>query len=255
MTTTPPIPITAEDQHTYDSIVSIWIDTSCSWLVYQDLFHGGSEEIELLNRVAPNLFALIQRTSIQNIVLGLCRLTDPCSQGAYENMSLGQLVRLIPSGTSAQPGPSGEDTIADVRTHLEDLVRIAVDAAAPLRALRNKRIAHLDAQEWRVQRSWSIKPEEIEGTLEAVWRTIDHFAYFWDGARWHDKPIANKDARGLTRHLRMAEDYKRLYQEGYVPAPRYLRTLSGNQNDPTALQIEKLEKLGVELPKPGLQEE
>ena len=233
MTTVPPIPTPDDSQQTYDSIASLWIEVSCAWSMYQDLFCVSAGQIDFLNDVTPQFFALIQNMSIQHIVLGLCRLTDPRLQGSNENMSLGQLVELIPPSTSAEPGPSGEAIIPDVRAHIKDLVEAATHAATPLRALRNKRIAHLDAS--------------VEATLKSVWKVMDHFAHFWGSPRWLEDVIAPKDARGLVRRLRMAEDYEKLYQQGHIPAPRYLRTLSGDPNNPTALEVERLENLGIKL--------
>jgi exopolyphosphatase/guanosine-5'-triphosphate,3'-diphosphate pyrophosphatase len=135
------------------------------WKIYRQLFAGGHENLDLLNRSGSNVFVLLQDLIQENIFLTLCRLTDPEKTGAYENLSLRNLLGKAETVFEA-------NACTDLRGKLQELAK----ATDKLRVHRSKRIAHLDL-------THAINPEllpavqyaEVEealSSLESVMREL-----------------------------------------------------------------------------------
>jgi len=103
------------------------------WKIFRQLFASGKENLELLNKSGSNVFALLQCLIEDNIILTLCRLTDPEKTGSNENLSIRNFLGRIDAGVNA-------DVMGDLHSKLANLQT----ATEKLRIHRSKRIAHLD---------------------------------------------------------------------------------------------------------------
>lgn len=128
------------------------------WKIHRQLFAGGQENLDLLNRSGSNVFSLLQGLIEENAFLTLCRLTDPAATGSYENLSIKSLLEKAGATLDAR-------VHADLSERLERLEA----ATGKLRVHRSKRIAHLDL-------AHAINPEllpvvyysELEDALNAL---------------------------------------------------------------------------------------
>ena len=64
------------------------------WQEQEELF-STPENVALLNRTAPAFFGSLQRILFEDVLLQICRLTDPVKTGEQENLSLERLRALI----------------------------------------------------------------------------------------------------------------------------------------------------------------
>ena len=104
------------------------------WISYSQLFAKTEKRVTLLNECARSLFYFVHETLLNDLLLTLCKLTDPATQGKQkENLSLERLQNHVEK--------AGEPILAtECKTTLT-----AIDAyATPLRELRNQQLAHLD---------------------------------------------------------------------------------------------------------------
>lgn len=103
------------------------------WLEYVELFGSKPSRIELLNRVAPGFFSMVQRVLWEDILLHLARLTDPPRSGGKErnqNLTVRNLPDLIDK--------------PEIRRAVAALVEQLLDVTTFCRRLRNRYIAHRD---------------------------------------------------------------------------------------------------------------
>ena len=71
-----------------------WIHVK--WQTYRDLFGHSPERIDLLNKTAPAFFHRIHGSLWEDILLHLCRITDPRQTMSRQNLSLTRLPDAIP---------------------------------------------------------------------------------------------------------------------------------------------------------------
>jgi len=123
--------------HIYEIYVEIWQEVvwvHSKWNIFLQLY-SDSETIALLNNTAPSYFRICQDVLLDDIMLSICRLTDPAQTGGKTNLSLRRLVDNIE---------------ANKNDKLKDIVKKILDLAEPnfefARDHRNRRIAHNDLQ-------------------------------------------------------------------------------------------------------------
>jgi hypothetical protein len=106
----------------------------CAWLHWKfhdfvTLYGTSPERMELLNSAAPAFFYQLQGTLWEDILLHVCRLTDPAKQFGKENLTLERLPDLVD---------------AVIRADVESLLASAQQKCAFARDWRNRRITHSD---------------------------------------------------------------------------------------------------------------
>ena len=152
------------------------------WKIYRQLFVSGEENLALLNRSGSNVFALLQSLIQENVLLTLCRLTDPEKTGAYENLSMRNILGKLEAAISV-------DVQADLRERLEMLGA----ATGKLRTHRSKRIAHLDLTHATnpelLPPVYFAEVEEALSLLEAIMRSV-HLSVLNADTRYKEPNIA-----------------------------------------------------------------
>jgi len=98
------------------------------WQEYRALFGTTQERINFLNEAAPAFFGDLQDMFWNDVLLHLCRLTDPPKSGGKPNLTIACLLPLI------------ED--ADMRERANGLFGLANDRTRFAREWRNRRVAH-----------------------------------------------------------------------------------------------------------------
>jgi len=121
-----------ELKEVHDSVWQEAVLLHLKWSIVLQLY-GTQESVGLLNRSAPQFFAIGQVAWLQDIYLTFCRLTDPIQVAGKSNLCLGRYVELIDASTHASLRQKVADRVADLQTHCEFA-----------RDHRNRRIAHSD---------------------------------------------------------------------------------------------------------------
>lgn len=103
--------------------------------MYRQLFDRGSSRIELLNDSASNFFVDLHRILVDDIILAICRITDPAQTSGRSNMTLEQLETVARS----------EGELALTSKLRATLVTIHA-LRKPFLQHRYRRVAHRDMQ-------------------------------------------------------------------------------------------------------------
>jgi hypothetical protein len=98
------------------------------WQEYRALFGTSQERLNFLNEAAPAFFGDLQDMFWNDVLLHLCRLTDPQKSGGKPNLTIACLLPLI------------ED--ADMRDRVNGLFGLAKYKTRFAREWRNRRVAH-----------------------------------------------------------------------------------------------------------------
>jgi hypothetical protein len=126
------------------------------------LFGTSPARIDLLNSAAGLFFRIIQDTLWEDVLLHLCRLTDPAEMAKKRNLSLQVLPALC-----ADPILRGD---------LTKQVQEAVAAATFARDWRNRRIGHRDlslAMNPEVAPLASASREQVSAAISAVHKVLN----------------------------------------------------------------------------------
>lgn len=114
----------------YDALHNEVAWLHAKWQEYRKLYAESEERVDLLNSTAAFFFGVVQDALWDNVLLHICRLTDPTSHKGFEHLTLRRLPKVIPDKRLAR----------EVRA----LVKNAEDRSEFARKLRNDRLAHLD---------------------------------------------------------------------------------------------------------------
>jgi hypothetical protein len=101
------------------------------WREFVELYGSKPTRVELLNRMAPRFFAMLQGVLFEEMLLHIARLTDQPSTGkGKDNLTIRNLPTLVDHPETKQK--------------LEAAVKAAVEASEFCRDWRNRHIAHRD---------------------------------------------------------------------------------------------------------------
>lgn len=185
------------------------------WKMFTTLFDGPELRGQLLHRQAPVFFESLYRVLVDDLIMGLARLTDRTSTCGRDNLVLARLVEVIESQPEA-PKVSG------LRERYERLV----GRAQPLRSLRHRLIAHRDydaamgTDDDLPELPKQLVRELVDGIAEFM-NAIDG-AYFESNTEYeHCIEVGGTEA--LVTCLKKAAEYDLLVEEGLVPRDRLFK--------------------------------
>jgi hypothetical protein len=114
----------------YDSIYNEFLLLSLKWIEYLELYGKKESRIDILNLAAPSFFYIVQKILWENILLGICKLTDPSKTLGKKNAS----VKSLP------------DFIADkiLKSNVTGKINDLMEATEFCRDWRNRYITHTD---------------------------------------------------------------------------------------------------------------
>ena len=103
------------------------------WAIFGQLFDSGQDNVDLLNKSGSNVFQLLQKLIIDDVMMSLCRLSDPPKSMGHENASLRNLISKL---EQELPSTSREKIDAKLTELTEHLGKVTI--------LRNKALSHTD---------------------------------------------------------------------------------------------------------------
>jgi hypothetical protein len=183
------------------------ITTHHHWQLMLQLYDG-EERVNLLRRFGCILFGRIQKMMLSDVMLGICRLTDPPEvRSNRRKQSLG-IPRLIAAVEADCPGLPDQLKLPEMMKELEVL-------SAPIRDMRNRFLAHRD---WatRDQPCPVRHKEEIDKCLKltaAIMRAV--YGHYTNAIDSYTMYPSTGDGDDFMRHLR---DYARYLDE--IPKPQ-----------------------------------
>src|SRR5689334_19928229 len=78
----------------YDNLWNEVAGIHSQWKIFYQLFTN-EERVDFLREMAPSFFGVLQNAFLDNIVVMLCRITDPEETGKKKNLTLERLVHSI----------------------------------------------------------------------------------------------------------------------------------------------------------------
>lgn len=103
------------------------------WAIFCQLFDSGQDNVDLLNKSGSNVFLLFQKLIIDDVMMSLCRLSDPPKSMGYENASLRNLVGKLEEELPQESRKTIETKLTELTQHLVQVT-----------TLRNKSLSHTD---------------------------------------------------------------------------------------------------------------
>jgi hypothetical protein len=196
----------------------LWNDIAnlhMDWNKYQLLFGADVETIDLLNAIASSFFSLTDRVLRHDILLRICRITDPAFSDWHRkkpNASLHHLVlkidRILP---------------IELKRNLDLSLAELDDKSRPIRALRDKRIAHSDFDEvlhLKADPLPGVNRQQVElvlANMRAAFGLLE--SHFLAEGTAFEHVIQANDAKKLLFHLRQVRASEQI--EKLVLAGRY----------------------------------
>jgi len=202
-----------------DSLQETWTDLEkevvwlhLHWNVYRELFAKSAERIALLDESGAVPFRVFHNVLVRDVILSLCRLTDPLESCGHENASLAQLVEAVRGGSWPDLLPQMESAFEELKAQCE-----------PLRPLRNRVIAHRDLETVRNPDDNplpGISRANIEACLNALRRIMDTFhLFFTKGSVSYQ--CTEPQVEHLVNSLKQAVKYRELERNGEIVRGRW----------------------------------
>lgn len=138
---------------------------------YTAVFAPTHERVNLLNSVAHVFFRMLSESLWADMLMHLGRLTDPATQGGFENLSLQRLPAIVAD---------------QCKSEVQAAVAAAVQAAQFARDRRNKVYAHRDLIVVRDPMNAKFTLGSVDQMREAIERceaALDAVALYYDANR------------------------------------------------------------------------
>ena len=130
----------------------VWLHMK--WAEYRELFGSKQSRITLLNEAAPFFFYVIQDVMWNDILLHICKLTDPPNSAGKSNLSVTRLPAAINDNVTS--------------TEVQKLCDAAQTATGFCRDWRNRRISHLDLDLALGQPAQPLSPASRDDVTKAL---------------------------------------------------------------------------------------
>lgn len=146
-----------------DAIEREFTQLGYRWAMFRQLFDSGQDNIDLLNKSGSNVFQLLQKLIIDDVMMSLCRLTDPPTSAGSENASLKNLVGKLREELSLESTKKIDAKLFELSEHLEKV-----------KVLRNKALSHTDLTH-ALNTELLPRPtyDELEGAMDAATSILD----------------------------------------------------------------------------------
>jgi hypothetical protein len=103
------------------------------WAIYSQLFCRGEDQLSFLDVMAPGFFVVVRDSLENELIVGLCRLTNPSKTGPHENLTFARLAETL-----------GAEQCENLQRTFQAQFRKLDEDCSPLRKWRNRRLAHSD---------------------------------------------------------------------------------------------------------------
>lgn len=141
------------------------------WNEYVELFGTKPSRIDLVNRVAPLFFRVVQDTLWEDTLLHIARLTDPPKSMGKHNLTIERLDDMV--------------TDDQAKTNITKLIKVAKEKADFCRDWRNRHIAHRDfhlAMDEGAEPLKSASRAKVKEALEAISAVLNAISVHYTGS-------------------------------------------------------------------------
>jgi AbiU2 len=165
------------------------------WQIFHQLFGKNKERIELMEATASNFFGELETLLVDGAILQICRMTDPPTQGRFDNLVIDQLhMGLDP----ARDAP----IIQALESKADAIHAMCVD----LREHRRKRIAHFDKPTMLGPPNTVLPVLVVKGIGDAFYAIGDYLncfaGYVYDLQTYYKKILSKSDGELLVHFLK-----------------------------------------------------
>lgn len=203
-----------------ESAPAIWtllynetVEVHAYWQLFDKLFGGSQDQLDLLNRSAGFCFYVIRDALLTDILLTLSKLSDPAESYGKTNATAEHLLNEIRNLTPA-PAPGDK---------LRSLLQGYIHACKPIREVRNKMLAHLDRATALHTGHLTSMPITTVAQVNEALRALRDFMnaaaeYLGDGRTAYEFfNTRGEGADDLISLLQMGERYQALQEAGKIP--------------------------------------
>jgi hypothetical protein len=184
----------------------IYNQITWAFAIWKELKYLFSEKIriDLINHCAPTYFSNMQRATLNEIQLVICRLTDPKESGRYENVSFYNLIELLKS----------IDDVGIANKIIDELNKENENAISPIRNRRNKLLVHLDYETIISTPILELTKLQIDKSLSAFNRSLNIISgHYLDTVVSCENIIVRNGIAGLLYFLRDGTRYRELMKK------------------------------------------
>jgi len=191
------------------------------WSIYGQLFCRGEEQLDILNSMARAFFLIVQDSLQNDLIVGLCRITDSPHTGKRKNLTLASLAEILKDLKEAQErerekeesqtdeNPQSTSKEEELWREFVSQLELLAHVCAPLREWRNRRLAHSDFP--------TAVGQHPDPLPELVWDAIDEAlarvrvvmniveGHFWDSEFRYDIFTNLDDGEEVVRCLKEAQ--------------------------------------------------
>lgn len=198
----------------YLKIEVLWLHGR--WKIYRQLFMFSVQRIDLLNECAGGVFNILKFAQLDDVILTLCRLTDPIKSAGKETISLLRLIKTME-----------QNKRKEITSNLETLFEELEGKCIPFREHRNHRIAHKDlltARKISLEPLPGISVEKIEDALSKLREFMEKFeSYFVEFTPAYNNVDMGFDGETLICVLKQAVKYRELEYNGVIPKDQWMK--------------------------------
>jgi HEPN superfamily AbiU2-like protein len=140
----------------FQAIEKEFIQLNYRWEIFRQLYDSGQENVDLLNKSGSNVFQLMQKLLLDDVMMCLCRLTDRDKSMGNENASLKNIYKKI-----VLPDLIAEE-VSELLTELDKHMK-------KITTLRNKALSHYDlTHALNTELLPKITYDEIDSSIETI---------------------------------------------------------------------------------------
>jgi hypothetical protein len=179
------------------------------WNDFKLLFCKSDANVRRLHNVAELFFRIVREVMADDIILGICRITDSATSSVKgvqrANLTLRRIESLLPRTDTAK--------LRNIRNRLS-----AADVACkPFREHRNRRVGHFDL-DTRIKRAGNLLPDIGIKKTDRALRSIGGFLnavakYYGEDVRSYQHGIAGPDAREMLDFIRRANRLEAYFED------------------------------------------
>ncbi|WP_321528869.1 hypothetical protein [Sedimenticola selenatireducens] len=151
-----------ENRELFNAIEREFLQLRYRWGLFCQLFDSGQSNIDLLNKSGSNVFQLLQKLVIDDLMMSLCRLSDRNESMGHENASIRNMINRAKENLSNETNSKVQGLLSELDRHLKNISK-----------LRNKALSHTDYEH-------ALNPEllprptydELENSVDVIRRIL-----------------------------------------------------------------------------------
>jgi hypothetical protein len=171
------------------------------WAIYSQLFCRGEQQLAFLDSMTPGFFVVVRDSFENELIVGLCRVTEGSMIGRRQNLTLARLAEDLRCVECE-----------DLRGRFESELLKVDEVCSPLRKLRNRRLAHSDYPTSLSKAADSLPDvawHDIDNALAQVRGLLNMVEVYFLGSEFHYESFVElDDGEELVFYLREARRWE-----------------------------------------------